>query len=262
MDNISLPNNKEKQLYSLKILYKAPNIYETYKRMQQSKIISLSELNTSRTSLEGLTKRTKNNEQTYFINNYTYNPKDKNRSLEIKQEKKIIKNKPHLSHLEYLKDQGFPFVSNEERFKWQNTDNHNYPSGINTFYKGKRHIKISYVPKMEYDYKRQKKYIFSPSNNYSFEKTKRVLNTDEKEIDEIINKKKKTVKNYQKFVNVGGIIELMKKTPLKVNIKGVKRIKKNNSYDLNLFGKDYAKLEKPITARKYFRDKNADNDIF
>ena len=47
-------NSKEKKLYSSKILYKAPNIYETYKRMKQNKNISFSELNTSRSSIEGI----------------------------------------------------------------------------------------------------------------------------------------------------------------------------------------------------------------
>ena len=53
--------NKEKKLYSSKILYKAPNIYETYKRMVKTKNIPISELNTSRSSIDGLSKRTDNN---------------------------------------------------------------------------------------------------------------------------------------------------------------------------------------------------------
>lgn len=269
MNNISLTKNREKQLYSSKILYNAPNIYETYKRMQLNKNISLSELNTSRSSLEFLSKRIKNNLTTknnYQKINFIYNINSKNinRSLEIKEGKKIIKNKPHFSYIRYLesKEKGYPFVSNEQRFKWQNTDNYNYPTGINTFNKGKKHLKILYDTKMEFNYKRQKKFVFSPSNNNSFEKTKRVLNIDKKEIYGMLDKKKKKLRNYQKFVNVGGIIELMKKTPLKDNIKGVRRIKRNNSYELNLFGKDYGKFEKPTSFRKHFIDKNIEHDIF
>ena len=162
MNNISLTKNREKQLYSSKILYNAPNIYEAYKRMQLNKNISLSELNTSRSSLEFLSKRIKNNLTTknnYQKINFIYNINSKNinRSLEIKEGKKIIKNKPHFSYIRYLesKEKGYPFVSNEQRFKWQNTDNYNYPTGINTFNKGKKHLKILYDTKMEFNYKRQ-----------------------------------------------------------------------------------------------------------
>ena len=54
----------------------------------------------------------------------------------------------------------------------------------------------------------------------------------------------------------------MKKTPLKEKIKGVKRIKKNNSYELNMFRNDYAKFEMPTNVKKHFIEKNIDNDIF
>ena len=54
--NIS-KNSKEKKLYYTKILYKATNIYETYKRMKQNKNISFSELNTSRSSIDGINKQ-------------------------------------------------------------------------------------------------------------------------------------------------------------------------------------------------------------
>ena len=262
-------NSKEKKLYSSKILYKAPNIYETYKRMKQNKNISFSELNTSRSSIEGINKidyniSTKNNEKNFTFNNKN-NLTDRNIQKNDKQKKVQIK--PHLSYLGFLESKGFAFVSNEPRFKWQNTYNYNYPTGINTFQRTKKHFKINFddYSKMEYEYKRQKKYIYSPSNDSSLNLTKRVLNTDENHNnndEELIIKKNKKRKNVKKFLNVGGIMSLLKKTPLKQEFKGVKRIKRKNSYDLNLFGKDYAKFELPKTVKRHFKDKNVDNDIF
>ena len=266
--NIS-KNSKEKKLYSSKILYKAPNIYETYKRMKQNKNISFSELNTSRSSIDGINKQidynltTKNNEKNFNFNNQI-NLTDRN--IQNNKKTKNVQNKPHLSYLGFLESKGFAFVSNEPRFKWQNTNNYNYPTGINTFQRTKKHFKMNYddYSKMEYEYKRQKKYVHSPSNDYSLNLTKRVLNTDEnnKNDEELFVKKIKKKKNVKKFLNVGGIMSLLKKTPLKQEFKGVKRIKRNNSYDLNLFGKDYAKYELPKTNKKHFKDKNVDNDIF
>lgn len=265
--------NKEKKLYSSKILYKAPNIYETYKRMVKIKNITLSELNTSLSSIDCLSKRTdnnmttKNSELRYNLINLI----DSNEKVKVceEKEKKIKKNKPYLSYLGFLESKGFGFFSNEQRFKWQNTENYNYPTGINTFQKTKKHINISYDSKKEYQFKRQKKYIISSSNDNSFEQTQRVLNTnrnnkkDKKEVKEdFLNKNSKKRLNLQKFVNVGGIAELLKKTPIKEKIKGVKRIKKNNSYELNLFRNDYAKFELPTKVKKHFIEKNIDNDIF
>lgn len=264
--------NKEKQLYSSKILYKAPNIYETYKRMIKNKNINLSELNTSRTSIDGLSNNINNN-MTARNNEYKYNLfnridlKNKNIKSNEEMQKKIKKNKPHLSYLGFLESKGFSFHSNESRFKWQNTDNYNYPTGINTFQRTKKHVKINCDSNMEYKYKRQKKFIFSISNDNSFEHTQRVLNTYTNNINDRIdgdislNKSKKKI-NFQKFVNVGGVAELLKKTPLKENIKGVKRIKRTKSYELNLFGNNYAKFEMPRKVKKHFIDKNIDNDIF
>ena len=262
--------NKEKQLYSSKILYKAPNIYETYKRMVKTKNIPICELNTSHSSIDGLSKRTDNNMTTRnskprynLINLIDSNGKVK---VHEEKEKKIKKNKLYLSYLGFLESKGFGFFSNEQRFKWQNTENYNYPTGINTFQRTKKHINISYGSKKEYQYKRQKKYIISSSNDNSFEQTQRVINinrNNKKDADEYFPYKKiKKGINLQKFVNVGGIAELLKKTPIKEKIKGVKRIKKNNSYELNLFGNDYAKLEIPTNVKKHFIEKNIDNDIF
>jgi len=49
---------------------------------------------------------------------------------------------------------------------------------------------------MEYKYKRQKKYVYSPSNNNSLNLIKRVFNTDEnnKNVEELIFKKIKKIK--------------------------------------------------------------------
>jgi len=55
---------------------------------------------------------------------------------------------------------------------------------------------------------------------------------------------------------------LLNKTPLNQEFKGIKKIKRNNSYELNLFGKDYSKFELPKTDRKHFNDKKVDNIIF
>ena len=264
--------NKEKQIYSSKILYKAPNIYETYKRMIQSKNINLSDLNTSRTSIDGLnnknytTMTARNNKHKYKLINFIDSKNNEIKNSEKKQ-KTIKKTKPYLSYLGFLESKGFAFHSNEQRFKWQNTDNYNYPTGINTFQKTKKHVKINIDTNMEYKYKRQKKFIFSTSNDNSFEHTQRVLNTDrnnkkDRFDGDIFYKKSKKKINFQKFVNVGGVAEFLKKTPLKENIKGVKRIKRRKSYDLNLFGNDYAKFEIPTKVKKHFKDKNIDNDIF
>ena len=263
--------NKEKQLYSSKILYKAPNIYETYKRMVKTKNIPLSEQNTSRSSLDGLSIGIENNNMTARNNERKYNLKNFIDSYEKKidnnekKNKNIIKNKPYLSYLGLLESKGFTFFSNEQRFKWQNAYNFNYPTGINTFPKTKKHINAIYDSKLEFKYKRQKKYILSASKYNSFEYTQRVLNTDRNSLKEKMEgngyKKSKKI-NFQKFVNIGGIAELLKKTPIKEKMKGVKRIKKNNSYELNLFGNDYAKFEMPSKVKKHFTDKNIDGDIF
>jgi hypothetical protein len=241
--------------------------------MVKTKNIPISELNTSRSSIDGLSKRTDNNMTTrnskprYSLINFI----DSNEKVKVheEKEKKIKKNKLYLSYLGFLESKGFDFFSNEQRFKWQNTENYNYPTGINTFQRTKKHIYISYDSKKEYQFKRQKKYIISSSNDNSFEQTQRVLNTnrnnkkDKKEVNEdfLCGGSKKRI-NLQKFVNVGGIAELLKKTPLKEKIKGVKRIKKNNSYELNLFRNDYAKFEMPTNVKKHYIEKNIDNDIF
>ena len=141
-------NSKEKKLYSSKILYKAPNIYETYKRKKQNKNIFLSELNTSLSSIEVINRQidynigTKNNKKNFNFN----------------------KNEPHLSYVEFLESKGFAFVSNDQRFKLQNINNYNYPTGINTFQRKKKYFKINYndYSKMEYEYKRQKNIFILP----------------------------------------------------------------------------------------------------
>ena len=60
-----------------------------------------------------------------------------------------------------MESKGFPFTSNEQRFKWQNNENHRFPTGINTFQKTKKHIHINYDNEKVFDYKRGKKYIYS-----------------------------------------------------------------------------------------------------
>lgn len=255
----TLNKNKEKKMYYNKLLYKAPDCYETYKRMLKNQK-ALSDLSTSRTSLEGISDRgnitTRHKLPKY--NHYIH--------VDIIPESKIIKNKKikiNLPYLGYLDSKGYPFTSNEQRFKWQNTENYSYPTGINTFQKSKKHIKIKYNNQEEFAYKRGKKFIFSESNDNSFNRTQRVINAEinEKTDDKNLNKTRKKI-NLQKFLNVGGISNLIKNTPLKVPFKGVKRIKRKFSYELNLFGNDYPKFELPKTNKKHFLDKNHDNDIF
>lgn len=253
--------NKEKKIYYSKLLYKAPDCYETYKRMLKNQK-AISDLSTSRTSLEAIND-IENNTIRYIPKNNRYI----NKETTIPESKKIIKNKKikiNLPYLGFLESKGFPFTSNEQRFKWQNNENHRFPTGINTFQKTKKHIHINYDNEKVFDYKRGKKYIYSELNDNSFNKTQRVINPDIKDkiFDKDLLKIKRKKINLKKFVNSGGINTLLKTTPLKIPFKGVKRFKRNFSYELNLFGNDYPIFELPKTTKKHFLDKNKDNDIF
>lgn len=265
--DISFKKNKEKQIYSSKLLYKAPNIHETYKRMLKSQKYCLSALDTSQ-SFEGIVNQSDGNITDFLTPRPRYIPINSNKNIQIlKEEKKnneINKaNNYKLSYLGFLKSKGFPFKYDEQRFKWQNTH-------INSFQRTKKHFPINIESKEEFKYKRQKKKInLSTVNDNSFRKTSHdILNIEinNKNDKKIIEKKHKKGKKYfQKFLNIQnpkGLAGLIKKTPLKETFKGVKRIKRLNSYELNLFGKDYPKFEIPKTCKKHFIQGNDDNDIF
>jgi hypothetical protein len=275
--------NKNKQLYSTKLSTAAPDIYETYQKMKYNQKISNSNQNTLQTSIETIkypsdnysyiTKYylVQNNLNT--INQNQFNNTKKNRIHRIKEDK------PHLSYLGFIKQKGLPFA-HEKRFKWQNLNEHNYPSAMINFPNISRHYKIkSYFQKGFkgfYDMKNKdivernshRKHIQLPSNDISFNRTRRVLDTsiDDKSTDyfERRHKKCSSIDKYNKYVNCGrGVAGIIRKTPWKINNRGIRIVKRNRSSDLNLFRDDYSQSfdrTRLLTVRNRFTPK--DHDIF
>ena len=249
----SIKQNRKKQLYSSKIFSIAPEVYETYKKMQKSQSNLCSSLNTSQTSLETINRipdnfaiNKKNSSKYKPINNQKSNKNNKNKNT-----------KPHLSYIGFLKSKGYPVITNEKRFKWQNLEHNDYPTGTTVFHKIKRNYKNNNC-KEEYKFKKAKKCVPYEWSDMSLNKTKRVFNTDinDKNNDDIFNKSQKSLK----FEKIDGLRSLIKKTPLKYDYKGIRILKKSNSLDLNLFIKDYAINDIP-KVRKHFAQKDKVKDI-
>ena len=255
--NSPLSHYKEKQEYCSKLLSKAPDIYETYKRMLKSQKSSFSNLNTSQASLETINKPIENDA---FTKNYKtkYNPINSNISNNSKKNPKNNNiDKPHLSYIGFLKTKGFPFFYKEKRFQWQNLEGNNYPGAINTLPNHRKKFKLKNASQKEFKIKRPKKCVPSALNDMSFKRTKRVIITEANDQDgDYFAKRHKinpNLKKYQKFLNAGegGMANLINKTPLKFNYKGIRIVKRCNSCDLNLFMKNYAKYQLP-RIRKHF----------
>lgn len=275
--------NKNKQLYSTKISRVAPDIYETYQKMKFNQKVSYSNQNTSQTSLETIKHPSDNYSyiNKYYIVKNNLNTINQNQPNNTKRNRiqRINEDKPHLSYLGFIKQKGYPFAQ-EKRFKWQNLNEHNYPSSMVTFSNISRHYKIkSYFQKGFkgfYDEKNKdivekkshKKHIQLPSNDITFNRTRRVLDTsiDDKSSDyfERRHKKCSSIEKYNRYLNSdGGVAAIIRKTPWKIFNKGIKIVKRNRSNDLNLFRDDYSQSLDRIElskVRKHFAQK--DHDIF
>ena len=275
--------NKNKQLYSTKLSTAAPDIYETYQKMKYNQKISYSNQNTLQTSIETIRYPSDNYSYTtkYYLVQNNLNTISQNQSNNTKKGRihRINADKPHLSYLGFIKQKGLPFAQ-EKRFKWQNLNEHNYPSSMVTFPNISRHYKIkSYFQKGFkgfYDEKNKdivekrshKKHIQLPSNDISFNRTRRVLDTsiDDKSTDyfERRHKKYSSIDKYNRYVNCGrGVAAIIRKTPWKIFNKGIKIVKRNRSTDLNLFRDDYSQSLDRLefsNFKKHYAQK--DHDIF
>ena len=275
--------NKNKQLYSTKLSTVAPDIYETYQKMKYNQKISYSNQNTLQTSIETIRYPSDNYSYTtkYYLVQNNLNTISQNQSNNTKKGRihRINADKPHLSYLGFIKQKGLPFAQ-EKRFKWQNLNEHNYPSSMVTFPNISRHYKIkSYFQKGFkgfYDEKNKdivekrshKKHIQLPSNDISFNRTRRVLDTsiDDKSTDyfERRHKKYSSIDKYNRYVNCGrGVAAIIRKTPWKIFNKGIKIVKRNRSTDLNLFRDDYSQSLDKLEfskVKKHYAQK--DHDIF
>ena len=275
--------NKNKQLYSTKLSTAAPDIYETYQKMKYNQKISYSNQNTLQTSIETIRYPSDNYSYTtkYYLVQNNLNTISQNQSNNTKKGRihRINADKPHLSYLGFIKQKGLPFAQ-EKRFKWQNLNEHNYPSSMVTFPNISRHYKIkSYFQKGFkgfYDEKNKdivekrshKKHIQLPSNDISFNRTRRVLDTsiDEKSTDyfERRHKKYSSIDKYNRYVNCGrGVAAIIRKTPWKIFNKGIKIVKRNRSTDLNLFRDDYSQsLDRLEFSKVKKHHAQKDHDIF
>ena len=275
--------NKNKHLYSTKLSRAAPEIYEAYQKMKYNQKISYSNQNTLQTSIETIRYPSDNYSYTtkYYLVQNNLNTISQNQSNNTKKGRihRINADKPHLSYLGFIKQKGLPFAQ-EKRFKWQNLNEHNYPSSMVTFPNISRHYKIkSYFQKGFkgfYDEKNKdivekrshKKHIQLPSNDISFNRTRRVLDTsiDDKSTDyfERRHKKYSSIDKYNRYVNCGrGVAAIIRKTPWKIFNKGIKIVKRNRSTDLNLFRDDYSQSLDRLEfskVKKHYAQK--DHDIF
>ena len=252
--NKSINKNREKQFYSSKLFCLEPNIYGTYKKMKESQLYFLSNQNTSQTSLETINKGDENsvtNENGSLKNNYINN--NSQYSFKVNKNKS---NKQHISYIGYLKSNGNAFP-HEQRFKWQNLDSDEkyYPTGM-TMIPKRKHVKKKNNDNKEYQYKRVRKYVPVKFNDNSYNKTKRVIYPDN-------NVKDKEIFDWQfkkplKSETIGGIPNLINKTPWKYLKNVIKIVKRSNSCQLNIFSKDYAKFELP-KVRKHFVQKSIDH---
>jgi hypothetical protein len=275
--------NKNKQLYSTKLSTAAPDIYETYQKMKYNQKISYSNQNTLQTSIETIRYPSDNYSYItkYYLVQNNLNTISQNQSNNTKKGRihRINADKPHLSYLGFIKQKGLPFAQ-EKRFKWQNLNEHNYPSSMVTFPNISRHYKIkSYFQKGFkgfYDEKNKdivekrshKKHIQLPSNDISFNRTRRVLDTsiDDKSTDyfERRHKKYSSIDKYNRYVNCGrGVAAIIRKTPWKIFHKGIKIVKRNRSTDLNLFRDDYSQsLDRLEFSKVKKHHAQKDHDIF
>ena len=254
--NKSFNKNQEKQLYSSKLFTIDPSIYETYKKMQDSQLHFLSSQNTSQTSLETINQGNEN----YIINKIGNSEKNNinNISQNSNKDNKKSNNKQHISYIGFLKSKGNVFTR-EKRFKWQNLECKDYPTGMNTIPAVRKHVLQKNNDKKEYQFKRQKKYVHTDLNDAYFNKTKRVINPNNNGTDkEEFNWQHKKV---LKCETVGGIRNLIKKTPLKYFKNGIKIVKRNNSCELNIFSEDYAKCELPKEGKHFAQKSNNDNSF-
>lgn len=112
----------------------------------------------------------------------------------------------------------------------------------------------------EYKFKRQKKHFFSELNDISFNKTKRVINSDN-DMDNMDSNASNHKKRIIKFETLGGLKNLFNKTPKSEKYRGIRIVKRCHSNDLNLFNKNYSKFELP-KVRKHFVQKDNINDIY
>lgn len=270
MDSNSNIRSNYKKIYFSKLLFTDPKIYETYKKMKYTTKVAYSNQNTTHTSLETINSPPKI-EFIYKKNNNKIN-RNQNQKTKISKNNEIKKDKPYLSYLEFLKTKGYTF-NKEKRFIWQNLEEKSYPTGMNTFPKTSKFIKINnyfengfegfYNKKFDIvEKRRRKKHIFLSSNDISFNRTKRVLFTeiDDKSTSYIERRHKKS-STIDKFYNniKGGMASLINKTPLNINNRGIKIVKRNNSSELNLFRNDYGQFELK-KVRKHFPPRL--NDIF
>ena len=255
--NNSFNKNREKQLYSSKLFSLDPNIYTTYKKMQNSQLNFISNQNTSQTSLETINKANenggainKNGDSNKIIINNNY-------QNSIKDNKNRI-NKQHISYIGFLKSKGNTFTR-EKRFKWQNLEHKDYPTGISMIPKIRKHVIQTNNDNKEYKFKRQKKYVPTELNDDYFNKTKRVIYPDNNgtDKDEFNWQHKKVLK----CETIGGVRNLINKTPLKFYKNGIRIVKRNNSGELNLFSKDDAKYELPKVRQNFIQKCNNDKFI-
>ena len=239
---------RDKQQYCSKLINKAPKSYETYQRMLKTQRCSYSSLNTCQASIEITNRPVDNNGyKKNYCTKYDHINSGCYTKLNKINQKRLCDQR--ISYIGFLKKNGFSFT-NEKRFKWQNLRETSYPTGINYF---PRHTKIKREKSVDYcqkesEIKRHKKLEPNAGKNIDFNQTKRVILSEYtgKEADYLSTRHKK-YPQLNKFLNLGegGISYLLKKAPLKYNYKGIKIVKRCQSYDLNLFTKHYAKIQIP-----------------
>ena len=174
---------------------------------------------------------------------------------------------PNFSHIQTYQSKVPPINSNDFNYKYLNANKKNYPNnfchsksfyffkGFEGFYNKNNTILDMPVQR------NQKRYVFSPINNNAFEKTRRVLisdfNDDNNDYCNKRHKKSSTLKRYNSYDNVGGMAELFKKTPVNKNHKGgIKIIKREKTYELNLFSDDYAYNEIQNRKKRFPMNEN------
>ena len=126
-----LKTYKEKLVYTSQLLFKAPAIYHTYKKMVKNQNSSYSNVNTAQTSLALINQSS--NYSTLNKNQLKHKPISRPKK-EIKKNF-IPKTKPKLSYKQFIKPKIVPFDSNEPRFNWQNINKRFYPTGVNNLNK-------------------------------------------------------------------------------------------------------------------------------
>lgn len=269
----SLTKYKEKLVYTSQLLFKAPSIYHTFKKMSKNPSTCSSNVNTAQTSIVALNQSS--NYSTLSKNQAKHKPINRPKTNDKKFY--IPKYNPKFSYMKYFKTKIVPFDSNEPRFKWQDLTKNNYPKCINNLNKIAKdyyHAKCFYFQNgfkgfysstsKAFDLpiqKRQKKSVLSPLNNNTYDKTKRVIfPSSNNENNDYLNKRHKkpsSLKRYNSYDNLGGLRNLYNKTPINKNKKeGIKIVKRDHSYDLNLFREDYGQIEY-YRKKRYFEIKDS-----